>query len=97
VFSFRIKAGSQGYQLKIPQEVTIRLDTNPHIRAGQGNPAGEKGPQGQAKESETPIVPQKTNKQTTKTANNHNMFTDNLVLMWTHASLVIATSVSGPL
>lgn len=35
----------------------IRLSTNPHIEAGQGNPAGRKGAQGQAKESEKLPIP----------------------------------------
>lgn len=44
---------SQGYQLNTVWQDTIRPWTIPYIKGGQGNPAGEKGPQKEAKEPET--------------------------------------------
>lgn len=40
---FREEPASQGYQANMTQQVTIRIEKKPHIRAGQGNPRGGKG------------------------------------------------------
>lgn len=45
----------------------IRQATDPHIKAGQGNPEGRKGSQEQAKESEAPPNPTRTQSYTTIT------------------------------
>lgn len=48
------RAGFPGISTK---QVTIRLLTSPHIKAGWGNSIGEKGSKEQPKESETPLLP----------------------------------------
>ena len=51
------RAFSSGYQPNIEYQVTVRLGTFLHIKAGQGNPVGGKGSQEQAEELETAPVP----------------------------------------
>lgn len=60
---------TQEHPLNIAQQDIMRLDTNPHITAGEGNPVGGKCFQKQAKESETtsnPIKPTPPQKKSRK-------------------------------
>jgi hypothetical protein len=43
----------QNFSLPMAYQATIRLDTSPHIKSRQGNPAGGQGPPKQVKGSET--------------------------------------------
>ena len=49
-FPFIKEKASQGHQSNMVYQVTIRLGTPSHMKAGQGNPIGEKGSPKQAKE-----------------------------------------------
>jgi hypothetical protein len=54
LFPFRKEQASQRYQPNTAYQVTVSLGTYPHIRAGQGNPVGEKGSQRQTRVGDSP-------------------------------------------
>jgi hypothetical protein len=73
LFLFRKGQTSQGYQPNVAHQVSLRLGTSSHIKAGRGNQARGQGTQKQAKASE--IVPAPSVRSPTKTPH-HTTITD---------------------
>lgn len=93
-FPFRKGQTFQGYQPNMPYQVPIRLRGIFRIKAGQGNPVEEKGPQSNQGVRHSPVYTVRSPTRTPK-LHNYNIYAGGLGQ--TEASSLVVGSISEPL